>query len=168
MLERSNVEDTHLVKEEKDMRLWKSLVLAGLSTLVFSGIAPAYFDDYDDSESHPLRIVSYAIHPIGYTVDQLLMRPLHALVSQPELAPIFGHTPHEWAIDENMPRVTETPTVAPPPIAAGPAVNPADIDAARRSADEARAAADEAKRAAEEAARAAEKATRAFDKSLRK
>jgi hypothetical protein len=150
------------------MRLWKSLVLAGLSTLVFSGIAPAYFDEYDDSESHPLRLAAYAINPIGYTAEWLILRPIHALVSQPELAPIFGHEPHRWGGDESLPQITETPTVAPPPIAAGPAVNPADLDAARRSADEARAAAEEAKRAAEEAARAADKATRAFDKSLRK
>lgn len=150
------------------MRMWKSLVLAGLTTLVFSGIAPAYFDEYDDSEAHPLRIAAYALHPVGYTVEWLLMRPFHTIVSQPELAPIFGHNPHRWDMDDGMPQVTETPTVAPPPIAAGPAASPADLDAARRSADEARAAADEARRAAEEAARAADKATRAFDKSLRK
>src|SRR5262245_58264784 len=132
------------------MRLWKSLVLAGLMTLVFSGIAPAYFDEYDDSEAHPLRIAAYALHPVGYTVEWLLVRPLHAIVSQPELAPIFGHTPHRWDIDDNMPQVTEISTVAPAPIAVGPAASSADLDAARRSADEARAAADEARRAAEE------------------
>lgn len=150
------------------MRLWKSLVLAGLTILVFSGMAPAYFDEYDDSESHPLRIAAYALHPVGYTLEWLLTRPFHTIVSQPELAPIFGHTPHGWDIDGSMSRVTETSIVTPAPIAAGPAVSPADLDAVRRSADEARAAADEARRAAEEAARAADKATRAFDKSLRK
>jgi hypothetical protein len=155
--------------------MWTSLMLAGLSILIFSGTAPAFCNlpgscdsTYTDADAHPLRIVSYAIYPVGYSLEWLITRPIHALVTQPELAPIFGYSPDPWAeADTMMPQVASVTTVAPPPMAA-PVANPADIEAARRAADEARAAAEEAKRAAEEAARAADKSTKAFEKGLRK
>ena len=160
------------------MRMWKSLALAGLSMLIFSGTALAYCSGqyscdggYNDADSHPLRLVAYALHPVGYTLEWLVTRPIHALVSQPELCPIFGYSPERWECDGAMiPQVAEVATTAPPAAAAppAPAVGPADLDAARRAADEAKQAADEAKRAAEEAARAADKATKAFEKGLRK
>ncbi len=151
------------------MRSWKIFLIAGFSTLIFSATAPAYFDDYDDSQSNPLRVVAYVIHPVGYTLEWLVARPLHALVSQPELEPVFGHTPHpDWYAEDYLSSGAGPVAMAPPPVAAGPAANPADLEAARRAADEARASAEEAKRAAEEAARAADKATRAFEKGLHK
>ncbi len=150
------------------MRLWKTFAMAGLATLLCSTTAPAYFDDYDDSQSHPLQLAAYAVYPIGYTLEWLVTRPIHALVSQPELEPIFGHRPHRWGGEEGMPIATGPTTAPPSAVAGGPTVNPADLEAARRAADEARASAEEAKRAAEEAARAAEKATRAFEKGLHK
>jgi hypothetical protein len=155
------------------MRMWKTLVIAGLSTLIFAAPAPAYFDDYEDSQSNPLRVVAYILHPVGYTAEWLIARPLHALVSQPELEPIFGHTPHEgWDTGEYAPSgsvpLGGPMATSPAPVVAGSAANPADLEAARRAADDARASAEEAKRAAEEAARAADNATRAFDKGLHK
>ncbi|HVN86996.1 MAG TPA: hypothetical protein VMW17_19370 [Candidatus Binatia bacterium] len=51
-------------------------------------------DEYDDMQSHPLRIAAYFAHPIGFTLEWLVFRPFHMLVSQPTLAPFFGHTPH--------------------------------------------------------------------------
>jgi len=53
-------------------------------------------DDYDDSQSHPLRLLAYIVHPVGYTLEWLVTRPFHELVSQPDLEPIFGHTSHEY------------------------------------------------------------------------
>lgn len=53
-------------------------------------------DDYDDSQSHPLRLAAYLIHPIGFTLEWLVTRPFHELVAQPDLAPVFGHTSHEY------------------------------------------------------------------------
>jgi hypothetical protein len=50
--------------------------------------------DYDDSQSHPLRLVAYAMHPVGYLAEWLVMRPLHRIVSQDDMAPIFGYVPH--------------------------------------------------------------------------
>ena len=52
-------------------------------------------DDYDDMQSHPLRIAAYLIYPIGYTLEWLVFRPFHYLVSRPALEPVFGHRPHE-------------------------------------------------------------------------
>lgn len=159
------------------MRLWKSLLLAGFAAVIFSGTASAYCNSqyscdggYTDAESHPLRLVAYVLHPVGYTVEWLFMRPIHALVSQPELCPIFGYSPESWGCDNGAPpKAQEIVTAAPPPVAApAPAINPADLEAARRAADEARQAAEEAKRAAEEAARAADKSMKAFEKGMQK
>ncbi len=61
-------------------------------SLAFTGGA----DDYDDSQAHPLRLAAYIIHPIGWTLEWLVTRPFHELVAQPDLAPIFGHTSHEY------------------------------------------------------------------------
>jgi hypothetical protein len=52
-------------------------------------------DAYDDSQAHPLRIAAYLVHPVGFAAEWLIARPIHFLVSQPELEPIFGHGPHE-------------------------------------------------------------------------
>ena len=129
------------------------------------GTYPGYYDGYDDSQSHPLRIAAYAVSPVGYALEWLVTRPIHALVSQPELEKIFGHRPHGWDFCCGMEKPAEPTVMLPPP----PAVaNTEDVDAARRAAEEAKAAAEEARRAAEEAARAAEKSTRGFEKGLQK
>jgi len=52
-------------------------------------------DQYDDSQSNPLRLLAYVIHPVGYLAEWLVLRPFHRIVSQPELEPVFGHTAHE-------------------------------------------------------------------------
>lgn len=49
-------------------------------------------DCYSDIESHPFRLVAYAVHPIGVALEWAIMRPLHWAVSRPSTAPIFGHT----------------------------------------------------------------------------
>ena len=60
-----------------------------------AGPAAAAPDDYDDMQSHPLRVAAYLIYPIGYTAEWLIFRPFHYLVSRPALEPVFGHRPHE-------------------------------------------------------------------------
>jgi hypothetical protein len=69
-----------------------AVALLGSAQLSFAGGA----DDYDDSQSHPLRLAAYVIHPIGYTLEWLVTRPFHELIAQPDLAPIFGHASHEY------------------------------------------------------------------------
>lgn len=68
------------------------VVAVGLVAVPSTGRA---HDAYDDSQSHPLRLAAYAIHPIGYAIEWAVMRPIHFVVSQPNLERIFGHTPHE-------------------------------------------------------------------------
>ena len=56
------------------------------------GAAPVAADDYDSQESgHPLRVVAYALHPVGVIVDTLIFRPAHWLVSYEPLRTLFGH-----------------------------------------------------------------------------
>jgi hypothetical protein len=73
-------------------QLLMALVVAGVVAVPATGRA---HDAYDDTQSHPLRLAAYAIHPIGYAAEWLVMRPIHFLVSQPNVEKIFGHTPHE-------------------------------------------------------------------------
>ena len=76
----------------------RRMLAAGLLTLVMAmsaGRALAVPDDYDDSQSHPLRIAAYLIYPIGYAAEWLIFRPFHFVVSQPQLEAVFGHGPHE-------------------------------------------------------------------------
>ena len=67
-------------------------VAAGLVMVPATGRA---HDAYDDTQSHPLRLIAYAVNPIGVGIEWLVMRPIHFLVSQPQTERIFGHTPHE-------------------------------------------------------------------------
>jgi hypothetical protein len=150
------------------MKAWKNMVMAAVVGVYLISPALAYYDEYDDYEdAHPLRLVAYPVHAAGYAIAWLVTRPLHALVSQPELEPIFGHRPSEWNFAEGLPPTAAATTSAPPP-PSPVAIRPEDLDAVRRAAEDARAAAEEAKRAAEAAAQAAEKANRAFERSLRK
>jgi len=73
-------------------RLIASLAL--VVGLVVGSDARAH-DAYDDSQSHPLRLIAYAIHPAGFALEWALTRPIHFLVSTPGLDKVFGHTPHD-------------------------------------------------------------------------
>jgi outer membrane protein OmpA-like peptidoglycan-associated protein len=55
-----------------------------------SGYHPA--PRYRESESHPLRIVAYVLHPIGWAARELLFRPLSYFASStPETRSIMGY-----------------------------------------------------------------------------
>jgi hypothetical protein len=58
-------------------------------------------DRYDDSQSHPLRVVAYFVHPVGYALEWMIFRPLHWVVAQPNLEAIFGHEYHEGYVVED-------------------------------------------------------------------
>ena len=49
--------------------------------------------NYNDGESHPLRLVSFALAPVGYLAEWLVTRPIHRVVAQQDMAPIFSYTP---------------------------------------------------------------------------
>jgi len=69
--------------------------VALLATLIGVPTRARAHDAYDDSESHPLRLAAYVLHPVGWGLEWAMMRPIHFIVSNPQLEPIFGHTPHE-------------------------------------------------------------------------
>ena len=72
------------------------LLILALATVFVGAASPSRAHDaYDDSESHPLRIAAYALHPVGWAIEWIAMRPMHFMVSNPRLEPIFGHVPHE-------------------------------------------------------------------------
>lgn len=50
-------------------------------------------DQYEDAFSNPLRLAYYALYPVGFTIEWLVMRPLHYLISRPYLDHLFGYTP---------------------------------------------------------------------------
>jgi peptidoglycan-associated lipoprotein len=104
-----------------------------LLVLVFAvwialGLKPAFAapDEYDDSQSHPLRIAAYLIHPAAWLVEWVVFRPFHFLVSatKPQEA-IFGHHPHPPLLADEQPtqdygvaRGVSVAPAPPPPAAA--------------------------------------------------
>lgn len=75
----------------------KRLIAGAALTLVLSfsaGPAAAVPDDYDDTQSYPLRVAAYLVYPVGYALEWAIFRPFHYLVSRPELEPVFGHRTH--------------------------------------------------------------------------
>lgn len=62
------------------------------AAVVLSLASSAAADEYDARRAgHPLRVIAYAVHPIGVALDWLLFRPAHWVVSQPVLNHVFGH-----------------------------------------------------------------------------
>ncbi len=60
--------------------------------LAMAFAAPATANPHDPNRGgHPLRVAAYLLHPVGYFLDVVLVRPAHWLVSRESLAPIFGH-----------------------------------------------------------------------------
>jgi hypothetical protein len=58
--------------------------------------APASADRYDPQKSgHPMRIVAYALHPVGVLLVLLIFRPAHWIGSHEPLASFFGHKPYK-------------------------------------------------------------------------
>jgi hypothetical protein len=81
-------------------------LIAGLGVvgmLVMGTTSARAHDAYDDSESHPLRLVAYAVHPVGFALEWLVTRPLHFVVSNKGFERMFGHVPHESAYGSYAP-----------------------------------------------------------------
>ncbi|MBI3327333.1 MAG: OmpA family protein [Nitrospinae bacterium] len=73
-----------------------TVFISALVILVFSvQLGLAEQDEYDESQSHPLRIIAYFLHPVGRLLEWTFTRPLHAVASSsPELEYLSGHRPH--------------------------------------------------------------------------
>jgi len=80
------------------------VVAAGLLVMPATGRA---HDAYDDTQSHPLRLIAYAVNPVGYAIEWAVMRPIHFVVSQPKLERVFGHTPHENPFGDYYPYMAD-------------------------------------------------------------
>lgn len=77
-----------------------------MALLFWFGLKPAFAapDEYDDSQSHPLRIAAYLAYPVAFIAEWTLFRPFHFLVSatEPQEA-LFGHRPHPPVLSEPQP-----------------------------------------------------------------
>ncbi|MFQ5851640.1 MAG: OmpA family protein [Candidatus Binatia bacterium] len=83
------------------MKTPRFLIVPLVLLLALSALpARASADEYDESQSHPLRITAYILHPFGRLMEWVVSRPFHALVSgSKELEYIFGHRPHPPLFD---------------------------------------------------------------------
>jgi outer membrane protein OmpA-like peptidoglycan-associated protein len=104
------------------MKIARVLILL-LALSLSLGVQPGLaVDEYDDSQSHPLRIVAYLAHPVAFLVEWTIFRPFHFLVSGAEpLEAFFGHKPHPPILAEPAPlnnygvrpRATKVPDTKP-------------------------------------------------------
>jgi len=70
----------------KTARLWiVALALAWAAP-------PAHADEYEpDRAGNPVRILAYALHPVGVILDYLLFRPAHWVGHHEPFKTLFGH-----------------------------------------------------------------------------
>jgi len=72
----------------------KLIGLLLVCAFVLVTVAPSWAHDYDRNDSDCwLRIAAYALHPAGIALEYGVTRPIHWLVSRPNLCIIFGHDP---------------------------------------------------------------------------
>jgi hypothetical protein len=70
----------------------KARLLAAMAALVMLlAAAPVAAEEYDETYSgHPLRIVSYILHPVGVILDTLIFRPFHWIGSHEPFKTLTG------------------------------------------------------------------------------
>ena len=79
-------------RPEMRMKIRKGIAITLLAAALSVGATSARADRYNPAESaHPLRIVAYALHPVGVLIDTLIFRPAHWFVHQEPMATLFGH-----------------------------------------------------------------------------
>ncbi len=86
------------------MRVLSPLLIALMLCAGFGSRSFAAPDEYDDSQSHPLRVAAYLAYPVGWLAEWLVFRPFHFLVSasEPQEA-VFGHRAHPPVLAEPQP-----------------------------------------------------------------
>jgi hypothetical protein len=94
----------------------KKAIVALLAVLMLSFAASSNADRYQRNQSdNPFRLVGYVLHPVGIGLEYGVMRPIHWLVSQPDLDIVFGHQSHpqedgtyfEWVHGDFSPSIAE-------------------------------------------------------------
>ncbi len=64
-----------------------------VAAFAFGVGTPAAADDHDPGRAgHPLRVLAYALHPVGVVLDWLVMRPAHWLGDHEPVQTLVGHT----------------------------------------------------------------------------
>jgi hypothetical protein len=72
---------------------WKRVAAMALLAVIVLGAAPATADEYDPDEAgHPMRIAGYLLHPVGVTLDFLILRPAFWVGSHEPFRTLFGRT----------------------------------------------------------------------------
>ncbi len=70
----------------------KHLAAAALALCVTLLAPAANASRYDNQyETHPLKVVGYALHAVGQGMNWLVFRPIHWVVSRNNLDVVFGH-----------------------------------------------------------------------------
>lgn len=65
---------------------------AALLLALLAAAPAARADDHDPKRAaHPVRIVAYALHPVGVLLDFLIVRPAHWVVEREPFRTLFGH-----------------------------------------------------------------------------
>ena len=113
----------------KRRRMLIGLMVLSLALFGMPWKALAGPDEYDDSQSHPLRVLAYAVYPAALVAEWLIFRPIHFLVSDSKPREyVYGHKPHPPLLadpqpDHNYGVSTPPPARAPerPKIAQSPA-----------------------------------------------
>ena len=78
------IEHKIYARADRQKGKFRSFLLASLKNFL------AHDYDRDDSD-YPLRYVAYLVHPVGIAVEYAVLRPIHWLVSRPNLNIVFGH-----------------------------------------------------------------------------
>ncbi|HWP22727.1 MAG TPA: OmpA family protein [Candidatus Binatia bacterium] len=86
----------------KRARVWASVLVCIATMSAARAFAAA--DEYDDSQSNPLRVAAYLAYPVGWLAEWLIFRPFHFMVSAtPAQESFFGHRPHPPILAEPQP-----------------------------------------------------------------
>ncbi len=85
-----------MIRQRETQRIRRGRVSTAVIAAVFSAalVLPgqAWAHDHDPERSgHPLRILAYALHPVGYVIDLVVFRPFHWLGHQNGVREVFGH-----------------------------------------------------------------------------
>jgi hypothetical protein len=119
------------------MKMQRSFII-GLFFVVtlLTNSAQAAPDEYDDSQSNPLRVAAYLFYPVGWLAEWTIFRPFHFLVSATAPQEAFsGPHPHPPVLAEPHPlqdyglpkKVPLKPAAQPEPQAAAPAAAPETV-----------------------------------------
>jgi hypothetical protein len=111
----------------------KSLAVAVMTLALVAMSIPSHAHRYDRANDNPARLIGYIAHPVGLALEYAVMRPMHWLVSQPNLDVAFGHhayveddgTYFEWAHANYEPSIAKERQAAKPAAAKEPVAQPA-------------------------------------------